>query len=241
MCDRPWRRFAAEPLHEQNANPMLPATVTLIDALRPFVDRRKTAERHPSERCDICGAPLGEGHQHVLQIAPRAILCSCGPCAVLFAEPATSGARFRTIPDRVLVDPSQPLGEAHWVTLGIPVGLAFVVRDAASGQCTAFYPSPAGPVQTEIDPAAWAAFARSVPLAVLVESDVEALLVHRARGGGIECFVAPVDECFSLVGAIRAGWSGFDGGDDVRRVTAEFLARMRARSRPAAPEHGGPR
>src|SRR6516164_9202852 len=102
--------------------------VTLIDALKPFVDRRRTTQEHASERCDICSTPLAEGHPHVLQIAPRAILCSCRPCAVLFGELSTSGARFRTIPDRVLADPSRPPSEAHWSALGIPVGLAFVVR-----------------------------------------------------------------------------------------------------------------
>ncbi len=217
------------------------ATVTLVDALKPFVDRRRSAvQQHPSERCDICATPVGESHAHVLQLAPRAILCSCGPCAVLFADAGASGARFRTIPDRVLTDPRTPLGEAQWVALGIPVGLAFVVRDSAAGASTAFYPSPAGPVQTEIDADSWTALVASAPLAGLVREDVEALLVHRARGGGIECFVAPIDECFSLVGAIRTHWRGFDGGDDVRRVIAEFLERMRARSRPVAPEHGGP-
>jgi hypothetical protein len=208
------------------------ATVTLVDALKPFV-RRRAPQTHPSERCDICATPVGESHPHVLQIAPRAILCSCRSCAVLFADSSASGARFRTIPDQVLVDPRTPLGEAQWAALGIPVGLAFVVRDASGG--AAFYPSPAGPVQTEIDADAWAALVASVPLAGLVQQDVQALLIHRARGGGIECFVAPVDECFSLVGAVRMHWSGFDGGDEVRRVIAELLDRMRARGRPIAP------
>ena len=213
------------------------ATVTLVDTLKPFVDRRRAPPIDRSERCDICATPIGESHPHVLQIAPRAILCSCRPCAVLFADSSASGARFRTIPDEVLRDSRTPLGEAQWAALGIPVGLAFVVRDAAAA--SAFYPSPAGPVQTEIDAGAWATLVASVPLAGLVQRDVQALLVHRARGGGIECFVAPVDECFSLVGAVRTHWSGFDGGDEVRRVIAEFLDRMRARSRPVAPEHGG--
>ena len=215
--------------------------MTPLDALKPFVTRTRAARQDGSERCDICAASIGAVHAHVVQLAPRAILCSCGSCAVLFADSSTSGARFRTVPDRVLTDPDRGVGEAPWAALGIPVGLAFLVRDSANGATTAFYPSPAGPVQAEINSALWAELAQNVPLAGLVQDDVEALLVHRARGAGVECFVAPIDECLALVGGIRTQWRGFEGGDDVRRLLGEFFERMRAKSRAVSPRPGGAR
>ena len=215
--------------------------MTPLDALKPFVARPRAARQHASERCDICAGSIGGVHAHVVQLVPRAILCSCGPCAVLFADSSTSGARFRTVPDRVLTDPDRGVGEGPWVALGIPVGLAFLVRDSTSGATTAFYPSPAGPVQAEIGSVAWAELVANVPLAGLVQDDVEALLVHRVPGAGVECFVAPIDECLALVGAIRSQWRGFDGGDDVRRLLREFFERMRSRSRAEPPRRGNAR
>jgi hypothetical protein len=64
---------------------------------------------------------------------------------------------------------------------------------------------------------------------------VEAILVIRgqpATGGdrGIETFLIPVDMCYELAGALRMNWHGFDGGTEVRRFLADFLAGLRERA-----------
>lgn len=207
------------------------ATVTLVDALKPFVSRKRA--RHGNvERCDICGTPVGERHRHVLQREPRELLCSCGPCALLFTDPAASGGRMQTVPERVLVDRSAPLAEAKWTALGVPVALAFVTYDSMRAQRLAFYPSPAGPVRSEVTSEAWERFASDLPLAREVHPDVEALLVRGGRGAAAECLLAPIDECYALVGAVRVQWRGFDGGDDVRRTLDGIFERLGARARP---------
>ena len=68
--------------------------------------------------------------------------------------------------------------------------------------------------------------------------DVEALLVDRIgddRGlggaaGATVCFMVPIDQCFRLVGIIRAHWKGFTGGDEVWEQIDGFFADLKARS-----------
>jgi hypothetical protein len=205
--------------------------VSFVDALKPFADRKR-ARRDDVERCEICAAPIGERHPHVLQTDARKLLCSCPPCAQLFADESTSASRLRAVPDRVLFDVGSSFDEAAWTALGVPVGLVFVVHDSAQGRRDAFYPSPAGPVQSEVTGEAWAALASRAPLARHVRPDVEALLVRRGPDGTTTCFVAPIDECYALVGVLRAHWRGFDGGDDARRMLEGFLGRLRERATP---------
>ena len=52
---------------------------------------------------------------------------------------------------------------------------------------------------------------------------MEAILVVRAQpgisdGDRDEMFLIPVDACYSLAGALRLNWHGFDGGAEVRTI-----------------------
>lgn len=200
------------------------------DKARPIAE--PTRPRAREARCEICAAPIDARHAHVLRGAPRAILCACGPCASLFRDPRASNGKYRAIPDRVIVAAEPKIADAAWSALGVPVGLAFVVRDSKAQRRRCVYPSPGGAIETEIDDAAFDALAEREPLARAATDDVEALLVRRSRGGAFECFVAPIDECYALVGAVRETWRDFDGGDEARAAIDDFFARLRARSRP---------
>jgi hypothetical protein len=63
--------------------------------------------------------------------------------------------------------------------------------------------------------------------------DVEALLVNRTEAGP-ECFLVPIDACYELVGRVRRGWKGFDGGTEVWQDIGAFFDGLRERSRPMA-------
>lgn len=71
-----------------------------------------------------------------------------------------------------------------------------------------------------------------------MEADVEALLVNRveySRGTEkAEYFIAPIDECYRLVGVIRAGWRGLSGGTEVWRDVHRFFDGLRRRAKVAA-------
>ena len=63
-----------------------------------------------------------------------------------------------------------------------------------------------------------------------LEPDVEALLVNRVRGAN-DYYLAPIDECFKLVGLIRAGWRGLSGGTEVWQAIEGFFAELKGKSR----------
>jgi hypothetical protein len=131
-------------------------------------------------------------------------------------------------------DPEAPLTPPEWAELQIPVSIAFFFVNSALGRVIASYPSPAGVTECELDLAAWDRLAAAHPLLRTPAPDVEAILVAGGgprEAGGIETFLVPIDVCYSLAGALRLEWRGFDGGAEVKRILADLLASLRQRAR----------
>ncbi len=190
--------------------------------------RAATAEE---ERCELCGERVGAGHAHMVDPQQRSIACACTACALLFTRP---GGRYRTVPDRVRHDLVNPLTEAEWAELAVPVGIAFFFINSALDRVVAGYPSPAGVTECELDLAAWDRLAAAHPLLAALEPDVEAILVVRGQPYAPESaqvYLIPIDTCYSLAGALRLNWHGFDGGTEVRRTLGDLLADLRRRAR----------
>jgi hypothetical protein len=212
--------------------------------------QRPSATAAADERCELCGEVIGREHKHMVDLQGRSIACACTACALLFTRPASggSGTRYRTVPDRVCHDPGALLTEAEWAQLQIPVAVAFFFVNSALGRVIASYPSPAGVTECELDLAAWDQLAAAHPLLRAIEPDVEAILVvTRTPAPGlpaetlpaetlpIEAFLVPIDACYSLAGALRMEWHGFDGGPEARRILADLLASLRPRARELRP------
>jgi hypothetical protein len=86
-----------------------------------------------------------------------------------------------------------------------------------------------------LDLAMWDEIAQGNPALKRMAPDVEGLLVNRtamARGaaGASEYFIAPIDECFKLVGLIRANWRGLSGGEEAWKEIRRFFADLKARA-----------
>ena len=68
---------------------------------------------------------------------------------------------------------------------------------------------------------------RTILRSVELKPDIEALLVNRvghARGmREAEYYIAPIDECYKLVGLIRANWKGLSGGTEVWTEVGRFF------------------
>jgi Family of unknown function (DUF5947) len=191
----------------------------------PRPANRKT-EPDP-ERCALCGTPVLPGHRHLVDTQHRSLACACTACALLF----THGGRYRMVPDRVLRDPAGPLTEAEWASLAIPVNVAFFFVNSALGRVVASYPSAAGVTECELDLAAWDSLGTPHPLLRAPAPDVEAILVAEIAGAGPrETFLVPIDTCYSLAGALRLNWHGFDGGAEVRQILTTFLGDLRRRA-----------
>ena len=183
------------------------------------------------ERCELCGTPIGGEHAHMVDLQHRSLACACRACALLFTRP---GGRYSTVPDRVRHDLEAPLTAPEWAELQIPVSTAFFFVNSALGRVIASYPSPAGVTECELDLAAWDRLAAAHPLLRAPAPDVEAILVAGGgprEAGGIETFLVPIDVCYSLAGALRLEWRGFDGGAEVKRILADLLASLRQRAR----------
>jgi hypothetical protein len=233
-----WKAPGAPEPRPQAATVAWPA---VAERLRQYAEAR--GQRASSERCDFCGVDIASEHGHVADLPRRTLLCVCRPCYLLFTHDGAGGARFRAVPERYLLLPEFAAARDGWEALDIPIGLAFFLRNSATGRTNAFYPSPAGATESELALGAWETLAAAVPPIATLVPDIEALLVRRtgqAPGGGegsngeMTAMIVPIDACYELVGRIRWTWRGFQGGDEVWREIDDFFARALERA-PSAP------
>jgi hypothetical protein len=204
-----------------------------LGALEPFVQAWRTVAPAP-ESCGVCAHVIDDdGHEHLVDLESRALVCACPACAAVFAQPGTpSLSRYRVVPTRVLVDPAFQLDAARWAALAIPVRLAFVFYNSRLARWVALYPSPGGAAEAELSGPAFDDLASATRLITEIAPDVEALLVYGRRGASrLESFLAPIDACYRLVGEVRRHWQGINGGDVVWQRIESFFGELRARAR----------
>ncbi len=116
----------------------------------------------------------------------------------------------------------------------MPINMAFFFESTPRQRVVALYPSPAGATESLLSLDAWQDIVAQNPVLREMEADVEALLVNRlghARGfSKAEYYIAPIDECFKLVGLIRGHWRGLSGGTEVWQEMGEFFTTLRQKS-----------
>jgi hypothetical protein len=195
---------------------------------KPFAAlRRFVRERAPVERCDMCSADLTPIHQHLIEPASRQLLCCCDPCAILFS--GQENAKYRRVPRRIRALTDFRMTDDQCGNLLIPIGLAFFFQSVPAERVVAFYPGPAGATESLLDLQGWDDLVRENPILADLEPDVEALLVNRV-GQARDYYIAPIDECYKLVGLIRTNWRGLSGGSEVWEEIGQFFASLKQRS-----------
>jgi Family of unknown function (DUF5947) len=183
----------------------------------------------------MCATEVAAEHGHIADLEHASLMCACRACYLLFTAGDAGRGRYRAVPGRYLADPGHPLSETDWDALEIPVGLVFFLRDSRrGGGVTAFYPSPAGATECQLDMQTWERLAARHPLLGAMDADVEAVLISRTAAG-VECFGVPIDACYELAGRMRLHWRGFDGGSEARAAIDAFLDDVRERARPLSP------
>lgn len=196
-------------------------------ALQRFARRDASAER-----CELCGAAVASEHEHLVETAKRRMICACQACAILFS--GQGGQRYKRIPSRIRFMPDFQLTDAQWDSLLVPINMAFFFENSASGRTIAIYPSPAGPTESLLPLETWDQIAAGNPALRSMEPDVEALLVNRlgpGRGFPVnQYFVLPIDQCFKLVGLVRANWRGLSGGDELWQELARYFDALLGRA-----------
>ena len=185
--------------------------------------------RAAQERCDVCNAPLPEDHRHLLQLEERRIVCACEPCWALHS----GDPEFRPVGTRILWLEPFELDDELWGRFQIPIGLAFLMRSTVTGGVVAFYPSPAGATESELSLDSWEELVRRNPVLEHLEPDAEALIVNRL-GDPHQHAIAPIDQCYALVGLIKTRWEGISGGGALREAVPQFFAALRERATPVA-------
>jgi uncharacterized protein DUF5947 len=180
------------------------------------------------ERCELCGAALPDDHRHLLNLEQRAIVCACETCVAVRG----GDGPYRPAGQRVVWLPGLDLPDDLWARFAIPIGLAFFLRSSVDGAATALYPSPGGATECELDLGAWDELVALNPVLGDFEPDAEALVVDRL-GEPRRYAIAPIDECYRLVGLVRTAWSGISGGDEVGRAVAGFFAELQQRAQRA--------
>lgn len=200
-----------------------------------------------TERCELCATEVPAEHGHIADLEAASLLCACRACYLLFTRRPGGGSppvgqhigrgRYLAVPDRYLHDPDREMPAADFDQLEVPVGLAFFLRRSPDGRPAAFYPSPAGATECQLDLDRFEQLAASYPLLAEVADDVEATLISRTDDR-VEYYLVPIDACYELAGRMRMAWRGFDGGSDAHRHIADFLAGVRQRARPFQGEHG---
>jgi len=167
-----------------------------------------------------------------VELANRQILCACDACALLFD--GLEKSRYKRVSRTSQYLANFEMTDGLWESLMIPINMAFLFRSSLENRIVALYPSPAGAVESLLPLDAWEEIADQNPSLHQLKPDVEALLVNRvghAHGlRDVEYYIAPIDECYKLVGLIRTNWKGLSGGAEVWTEVARFFAELRSKS-----------
>lgn len=193
----------------------------MVAALKRLQVRQLPDELQPLEaNCDLCGTSMPEDHRHLLQLEQRSIVCVCESCWAL----RSGDAEFRPTGSRVLWLEDFVLDEQLWARLRIPISLAFFLR--TRGGVVAFYPSPAGATESELDMSVWDDLSVANPVLEQLEPEAEVLIVNRMSEPAAVA-IAPTDRAYELVGLVKANWEGISGGSALEAVIAAFFADLR--------------
>ncbi len=198
----------------------------LVSGLRRFVrppPAPPPRDRSQGGRCELCPLSLPEDHKHLLDLEERRIVCVCATCW----STRSGDARYRPTGSRTLWLRDLDLPDDLWAEFQIPIGLAFFLRSSESGRIVGLYPSPAGATECELDLAAWDRLVTANPVLEDLDADAEALLVNRMATPPLYA-VAPLDDCYRLVGIVKATWEGITGGAAMEAAVERYFDDLRA-------------
>jgi len=211
----------------------MPAGTTSAPLDQAFATLRQFARSRPlAERCELCSEAVAHEHPHLVEIDSRRIVCACQACATLFDGRA--GSRYRRVGRRAQLLTNFKLTDPQWESLLIPINMAFFFDSSVEGRVIPLYPSPAGAVESLLPLDAWTEIVRENSVLGQLQPDIEALLINRvglARDmSEAEYYIVPIDECYKLVGLIRANWKGLSGGSEVWVEIGRFFSELKSRA-----------
>jgi Family of unknown function (DUF5947) len=197
----------------------------LVAGLRRYVRSPSAAggRRVEGPRCELCPLTLAEDHKHLLDLEERRIVCVCPTCWSI----RSGEARYRPTGSRTLWLEPFELSDELWAAFQIPIGLAFFMRSTSTGAIVGLYPSPAGATECELDLESWDRLVEANPVLDDLDPDAEALIVNRLATPHVHV-IAPLDDCYRLVGTIKATWEGISGGAAMEAAVERYFDELRA-------------
>jgi Family of unknown function (DUF5947) len=211
-------------------------TTVPVGALRRFIKEREQASK-VVEHCELCSELIPSNHHHLLNLSSLSVICACQACSVLFNGQGAGGGKYKLVPKRYMALLDFRMSDEQWEEMMIPVNMVYIFQSTQADRMMAYYPSPAGPMESLLDVENWALLSRNNPILREMEPDVEALLINRIRDAR-EYYIVPIDACYKLVGLIRAYWKGLSGGEEVWKEIEAFFADIRQKSDLVRGEHG---
>ena len=197
----------------------------LVAGLRRYAAREPPGNRPPPDaglRCELCPLSLPDDHKHLLDLEERRIVCVCPTCWSI----RSGDARYRPTGSRTLWLEPFELSDELWAAFQIPIGLAFFMRSTSTGSIVGLYPSPAGATECELDLVAWDRLVAANPVLEDLDPDAEALIVNRLATPHRHA-IAPLDDCYRLVGIIKATWEGISGGAEMEAAVQRYFDDLR--------------
>jgi hypothetical protein len=183
---------------------------------------RSAISTRTGERCDLCGTELPSDHRHLLQLEERRIDCACEACFAM----RSGDPEYRPTGTRVVWLDDFQMSDELWASFQIPIGLAFLMRSSGVDRVAALYPSPAGATECELYLESWNQLCADNPVLDGLETDGEALIVNRLADPA-QYAIAPIDDCYRLVGIVKTRWEGISGGIGLERAIAGFFDELR--------------
>jgi hypothetical protein len=175
------------------------------------------------ERCEVCLRGIQADHRHLLNLEERQISCVCDTCW----SRESGQAKYVPVGSRTLWLEEFRLPEPIWASFSIPIGLAFFMHSSVTNCVVAMYPSPAGATESELHFSTWKGLVELNPILTGLEPDAEGLIVNRLAEPP-EYAIAPIDQCYALVGLIKMSWEGISGGPLVEERIQEFFDELHA-------------
>lgn len=188
-------------------------TTAAIERLQAFV--RAPQPSH----CDVCGDALPQEHVHLSIHGQRALRCACVACG----SAAHTGGWQRVDTHLWPVDLS--IENTLWMSLGIPINLAFLLHRPGDADPVALFPSPAGLTETPLPMAGWQAVL-SAGAERLQLGATQAILAWRLSSPH-RYYVASLDVCYEIAGLLRVHWRGLAGGPAAQLLLDRLIKERR--------------
>lgn len=191
-----------------------------------------------SERCDFCASEIKGEHRHLIEPGSKSVACACNICVLTSSslrKITSQGAfHYKIIPELYSVVSDFVMPEEVWASLSIPVDMAFFVYSSTKEDLEVFFPSPLGPIQSELSQHSKSLLKTMNPIIKVLSHednrDALALLVNRTETSS-EYFLIPIDQCYKLIGLMRKNWRGFGGGKEMHVMIAQFFQELRSKSK----------